>query len=89
MIIEREEAQNRRAARNSRSNKDIFKIDDPVRIKSNSSGLWDTKGIVTECILGEDGVARSFLIQTEDGRKLYRHCTYLHHLDVSEPDSPE
>ena len=89
MIIECEEAQNRRAAKNSRANRDIFKINDPVRIKSNSSGLWDTKGTVLECILGEDGVARSFIIQTEDGRKLYRHSTYLHHLFVSEPGSPE
>ena len=89
MIIAREEVQEKAASKRGCSNRETFGVSDHVRIRDNGSGLWNQKGVVLELVEGEDQIARSYIVLTDDGRKLYQHSTFLHHLVTEEKASTE
>ena len=55
MIIAREAAQEKAASKRGHSNRDTFRVSDPVRIRDNGSGLWNQK--VVELVEREDQIA--------------------------------
>ena len=64
-----------------RSDPTIFKVGDAVRIRNPASGKWVHTGNIMELVLGQDGVARSYLIRFDgDEGHHYRHSSYIRHL---------
>ena len=79
--VKREEAQNAVAISMKRSDPTIFKVGDAVRISLPALGKWIHTGQIMELVLGQDGVARSYLVRFDrDEGQHYRHASYLRHL---------
>ena len=55
-------------------------IGDAVRVRDIGKATWNQEGVVMEAVTGQDGVSKSFLIETNDGVHKYHHSTYLRHL---------
>ena len=79
--IAREHHQNKLSISKCRTDPNIFKIGDPVHVRSPSTGKWAQEGEIISLVLGEDNIARSYLVRFKDtGGQYYRHASYSRHL---------
>ena len=76
----RKNAQNYFAAKQKRSDHDIFCTGDKVRVRDIAKGSSPKTGTIIDVICSQDGVIRTYLVEMEDGARLYRHQTYIRHI---------
>ena len=73
---------------NKRSDPYIYKVGDPVILRAPGTSQWKDRGIITDLILGENQVTRSYMVKLSDTDQLvYRPQSYLRHAPPSE-DTP-
>ena len=76
MLRKKQERQEKAMAK-AKTTHTNFKINDPVRVFNSYEGQWNIKGTITQEIPSEDGQARSFLIQDEEGNELWRNSKFI------------
>ena len=76
--IAREHHQNKLSIAKCRTDPTIFNIGDKVRVRSPSTGKWGQEAQIISLVLGQDNIARSYLVKFKDtGGQYYRHSSYL------------
>ena len=63
--VHHKEAQNYVAISKKRTDPSLFQVGDKVRVRSPATGKWDKIGSLTELVLGQDDIARSYIIKLE------------------------
>ena len=46
-------------------------------MQCHTTKRWTTKGVISEVRKGDDGSNTSFLVESESGRTLLRHCAHI------------
>ena len=76
------------ARRRGRTSKDVFKVNDPVRVQNPANKKWDIKGTVEEVRTHPNGEASSYVVRKNNGRRTIRHYSHIRH-DVTADNKSE
>ena len=80
LLEQRQNMQERISKRKGYSSRDVFQVGDRVRIKSNTDGRWETKGVIKEArSSGSSSAPASFLVLCDSGSEIIRHKSYIKH----------
>ena len=63
-----------------RSAPNDFVEGDLVLVQDMMTKKWDISGIIKQARVAEDGSARSFIIERDDGASLLRNSKYIKHM---------